>query len=490
VNRRNWLATVTLAVLLGSLSGGGTAAASTWTATTLNAGEIGAHLYGMSCPSPSLCVAVGGNGTIASSTAPLSGADAWSVVRPGGSFEPGPGVPAGSSFGGAQLKDVDCPSAGLCVAASFDGKVYSSTDPSGGVGAWKVTELTPPKTPRVHALGISCPSANLCVAAAYGGKIAYSRNPTGEMADWHLVSLAQPFDFRGISCPSASLCVAVDLTGDVVTSTDPTGDAGAWVSAGAPAGPERLTAVDCPTTSLCVTGNSTQILTSTNPTGGASAWRAVNAGTGIPITGISCPTASACAAVDQNADVLVSTNPVGGPGAWSFKNVIPFNLGREEGAVDGNGMFGLSCASIYLCAGAGSNYQVIVSGDPFAPDRLVAAKPGSARRPRVVITKHPPKRIDPRKGGVRVIFRFHAIGKATGFRCKTDRQKHFRPCRSPLQYRAGSGEHTFKVRAIAPNNLRGPTTAFHFRIGKILEPAPAGSCSNPNGGRGCVNARG
>ncbi len=301
------------------------------------------------------------------------------------------------------------------------------------------------------------------------------------------MQLGEPHDFRAISCASASLCVAVDLEGEIVSTTNPTAGPGAWTTIGAPGGPERLSAIDCPSETLCVTGNASQILTSTSPAAGAASWKAVNAGTGIPVTGISCPTTTACAAVDQNADVLVSTEPLGPAAAWSFKNVISFEEGWEG---DGNGMFGLSCFSSGLCAGAGSNYQVITSTDPFAPDPVKVPGGKRAKRPGVQITFHPAKRISPRGGGVRVTFRFRAIGRAVGFRCKT-RGHRYRPCGSPLRYRAKGGPHVFKVRAIGAGGLKGPPASFHFRVGAMLEPAPAGSCRGRPSllARGCVNAR-
>jgi hypothetical protein len=54
-----------------------------------------------------------------------------------------------------------------------------------------------------------------------------------------------------ISCPTVSLCVATDASGDVVTSTDPTGGAAAWKVTNVD-GSSYLSAISCPTTSLCV----------------------------------------------------------------------------------------------------------------------------------------------------------------------------------------------------------------------------------------------
>jgi hypothetical protein len=219
----------------------------------------------------------------------------------------------------------------------------------------------------------------------------------------------------------------------------------------------------------------------------AAGWRVVSPGTGLPVKGVSCPSPDACAAIDNNADVLASTDPTAGPGAWWFENVLPFGW---EGAGFGNGMFGISCPSMSLCAAAGQDHQIIVSTDPFVRDPVVGGRGGKSRRPRVVITRHPPKRIGIRKKGVKVSFRFRAIGKAARFKCRT-RGRRWRRCRSPLSYRVGRGKHVFKVRAIAPGGLKGPPTAFHFRVGALTERPPVGSCPETRvrlPGNPCVNA--
>jgi hypothetical protein len=215
----------------------------------------------------------------------------------------------------------------------------------------------------------------------------------------------------------------------------------------------------------------------------AGAWKLTSAGTGLPITGVSCPALTACAAFDNNADAIVSAEPTGGPGAWSFENVVPF------GGPEGNGTFGLSCPTVALCVAVGQHYQVLSSTDPFVRTLPELPAGAGAGRPRVAITFHPAKRIDARKGGVRISFRFRATAAATGFECKLDRRR-FRPCMSPRRYRVGTGNHVFRVRAIASDGARGPRASFHFRVGRLNEPPPAGSCHVGAGagrGRGCIN---
>lgn len=470
------------------------ASASTWTVTKLRDDQVSGPLFGISCPSPALCVATGSDSLVATSTNPTGGSAAWKVVHPGGAQE-GPGelaeeLPAEVVFPGAQIRGVSCPSTGLCVAATLDGRILSSTNPVGGPSAWKIASLSGEKEPHTHMTGISCPSPTLCVAVAYGSKIVLSTDPTGDRPAWTVVELSEPLDFRGVSCPSVSLCVAVDNEGKIVTSTNPTGGPSAWAPAVSPAGPSGLNGISCPSVSLCVTGNAGQIITSTSPA--TSAWNVVAAGTGLPIKGVSCPALTACAAIDNNADAIVSTNPTGGAAAWPFTNVIP-SPSTPEGTP--NGMFAISCPTTSLCAAAGQAEQIITSTDPFAVDRVKA--PGGSKRLRVVIAHHPAKRVNPSKRGARVTFRFHAIGddaKGAYFRCKLDGRR-FRPCKSPRRYRAVGGPHTFRVRALAPGGAKSPAASFHFRVGRLIEPQPVGSCrpKPPNFPPGqpfepCINA--
>jgi hypothetical protein len=97
-----------------------------------------------------------------------------------------------------------------------------------------------------------------------------------------------PDPITAISCPSVSLCVAVDSGQNVVTSTDPAGGSGTWTvtHVDTAVGPEcgkygpgqdctlGMDGVSCPSVFLCVAVDAVgNAVTSTNPTGGASAWR-------------------------------------------------------------------------------------------------------------------------------------------------------------------------------------------------------------------------
>jgi hypothetical protein len=464
------------------------ASASTWTVTKFPDDQVHGPMFGVSCPSPELCVVGGSDNLIATSTNPTGGASAWNVFHPGGTEQIPeiPGLPPGGkiSFPGAQVRGISCPSPTLCVGVTLDGRIFSSTDPTGGASAWKIVQLGAGQGPNLHMTGISCPSPGLCLAVAYGSKVVYSTDPTGDASAWAVTELATPLDFRGVSCPTPSFCAAVDNEGSIATSVDPTGGALAWSLVGRPGGLNALNGISCPSPSLCVTGNAGQMITSTSPANAAS-WTAVAAGTGLPVKGVSCPLESACAAVDNNSDAIVSTDPTGGSSAWSFANVIPKSLDGSP-----NGMFGLSCPTTTLCVAVGQNEQIISSTNPFASDP-VKAQPGGSKRPRVVITGHPAKRVRPHKGGVKVTFRFHATRPVTRFKCKLS-GRHFRACKSPRRYRVGKGTYTFKVRAIAPSGIKGPPATFHFRVGRLTEGQPVGSCRTGAAGpalRPCINAR-
>ena len=120
-----------------------TGGAGVWTVTHIAAGGFS----GVSCPSASLCVAVGAHG-VTSSTNPAGGAGAWSSQESAD--------PDGYSF-----DRVACASPSLCVATESDGKIAESGDPTGGAGAWTGTK----EVDGTEGLaGVSCPSESLCFA--------------------------------------------------------------------------------------------------------------------------------------------------------------------------------------------------------------------------------------------------------------------------------------------------------------------------------------
>jgi len=464
----------------------GPAAAATWTDHQLpSVGQ--SPLFDISCPSTSLCVAVGGGNTLASSTNPTGPAAGWSVAYPGGE---GPPNQSG-------IKGVSCPSPQLCVAVSFEGFVLTSTNPTAGLGAWRVADLSP-SGPNIHLYGISCPLPSFCAASAGGAKILTSTNPTAGAGSWTLTQLEGPLEPRGISCPSPQLCVAVGDDGaniapaptdrgEILTSTDPLG--GAWQRVEVPGTPGNLFGVSCPSPALCVTGNALgNLLVSTGPTGPATAWPATPGGGAVQLTAAECPSVTRCVIVDNNADVLTTTNPTGGPAAWTFTNLIPYT--QTVGTLVSNAMWGASCPTVTFCAISAGDGQVFTSEDPFAttpeparngPKKHKKRRRKGPKRPRTTLAQRPFPAIELDGGKLTVRFGFFATKHASvrGFECKID-QRPLARCHSPKRYRVGAGRHRFRVRAIGWSGLKGPPKFVSFRVCHPPSPsaAPGPPCSH------------
>jgi hypothetical protein len=474
------------------------AAASKWTVRMLPPKQLEgssthqAVLNGVSCPSESLCVAVGALDTVAFSQAPTGGADRWRVVyptyeEPKQSCLDEEGVPPAScSFPRGSLGAVSCATESLCVAVGYEGSVYVSTDPTGSAGAWSVDDVNEPGG-ATHLTAVSCPSASLCVAVSGGygaaaGSVLTSTDPTS--GGWQTTRLEGSPDLRGVSCATPSLCVAVAKGGRIFVSSDPTGGASAWHATGSPT-PRDLFAVSCVVAVLCAAGDAGgNILTSTDPTGGGAFAKSNTAGS-VQMTGFSCPTTRRCVAVDNNADVLTSTDPTGGPDSWTFENLVPFEVDKTgAGTFVKNALFGASCASTSLCALVGANSRIFTATDPFAAPAASRGAPAKRTRlrPRTILIFAEGfwKSTSTRKRRVKARFRFYSPHGARRFLCKPDRRR-WRRCHSPLRYWVPVGRHVLQVRAIGPTGLRGPVTSLRFAVThpRRSQPSPAGSTARP-----------
>ena len=443
----------------------------------------GGPLLGISCPTRSFCLAGGVSSRLAVSSNPTAGAGGWEVFdAPEGSDYNGPPPPPGAppNMPHPNVQGVSCPSPSLCVAVSGNGDIYTSTDPMAGTAAWVRADVDGPEFD-THLEGVSCPTVSFCVAVSGGvkqnnnpltsGKIVSSHNPTGGASAWQVTQLDPSFDLRGVSCGSPSLCVAVGRDGRMVVSTEPDGPPSAWRDAGTPGGPGHLQGVACSLSGLCVAGNSSgNLLTDLDPGASPGSWAERNGGGSVPITGISCPTSTRCAAVDDNGDVLTSTDPAGGAGSWTFANVLPYveTTGYE---LPLNGMFGISCPSSAFCAIAAAEGQILTSTDPFGDSPSPARQGGQVRRPkrpRVILAHVDARSLRTKRARIKVRFRFYVKGQVRGFVCKLDRRP-YRACHSPLRVWADQGRHVFRVRAIGATGLKGPVALDRFRV---LPPFP------------------
>jgi hypothetical protein len=444
-----------------------------WEETQLPGAAGKVYLLGVDCPSKELCVAVGTNNLIASSTNPTEGAGDWKYVHAGEGPWPQTEEWPTEAISGRQIQSISCPSVELCVAVTSQGNIYSSTNPTGPASAWKVSQVDE-EGHNTHLFGVSCPSVSLCVAVSGRrldqGKILTSTDPHGGPSAWSAIELAEPMEFRAVSCDTPSFCAVVTEDGRIVTSTNPRGDGSAWSVLGAPAGPGSLRAVSCVESALCLSGNEGgNLLVSANPTAGLSSWSVTDGGGSVQITGTACAAASECLAVDNNGSVLVSTDPTGGRAAWSYTNLVPYTPGKGM-ELEGNALFAASCPSSSLCALTGSRGRIFTSTDPFAEVSEPAAagkgkgKGRAFKRPRAKIaTIRIPSRKRIENGTGKAMIRFYAKGRVRGFVCKLDRRP-WKRCRSPKRYRVGFGKHLFRVRAIGLTGLKGPVARELFVI--------------------------
>ena len=248
---------------------------------------------------------------------------------------------------GSPLTAISCPTINFCAAVDDNGDVITSTNPSGGSGAWTTATIDPGS----FLASISCPTSGFCLAGGDpGGDEAFvSDNPSGGAGAWTTITL--PEGLEGIDCPSTTLCVGVNSGGDVLTSVDPASSP-SWVAGVVDPG-GLLSAVSCAGTSLCVTVGQA-IATSTTPAGGATTWRTDTAHRGL--SDVSCPSTSLCVIADSSGNVLVSTDPTRGPSDYTEHDSID-SLSTYDPAA------GLGCQASGECVLAGQNGDVVTTAN-------------------------------------------------------------------------------------------------------------------------------
>jgi hypothetical protein len=158
-------------------------------------------------------VAVDNTGHLLTSTNPTGGAGAWNLIGPIGST--------------GRLYGVSCPTESFCRAVGLSGTVLTggegtiatSTNPTGGSGAWSVAHIGTNES-LGGALGrIACTSTSFCATGSFGGYQATSTNPSGGAGVWTITSTGSGKAILSVACPSASLCTAGDSEGAVISGS-------------------------------------------------------------------------------------------------------------------------------------------------------------------------------------------------------------------------------------------------------------------------------
>ncbi|MGH2835473.1 MAG: hypothetical protein ACRDKD_04615 [Solirubrobacteraceae bacterium] len=255
----------------------------------------------------------------------------------------------------------------FCIAGDVRGDVFATIHPAQSASLW-LRRYIDPKT---AITGVSCPSAQLCVAVDAAGRVLHSTNPIGGIANWtkpvRVDSVAQAggdyAGFSAIDCPSTSLCIAVDngASDQIAFTTDPTGPASAWTLTTVGNG-VLLDSVSCASTTLCLVAGS-NIYYSAQPTGGASAWKATAAlsSSNSVVSGLACTTVKLCVGVGYgNASVglaVASSTPT--TTTWSQGLIGAAPPAQGAGLVDS-----VACPARNFCVAVDAASNAYTSSTP------------------------------------------------------------------------------------------------------------------------------
>jgi hypothetical protein len=330
-----------------------------------------ATLAGVSCTSPSACIAVG----TADGFEPLAEAwngTSWSLRKPP--------APAGAT--GGALSGVSCVPGNACIAVGNyqKGSAHAVLAERWNGTAWSLQQAAVPAgAARSYLNGVSCQSAGACtsVGSYQSGKLTHK--PLAETwngTSWSMQRAPGPAAPRsglsGVACPSASFCAAVGSQTSRYQVPDPLAEGwngASWsiVQTAAPATFIRsnLSGIACPTAADCFgvgsSGISTGSGTLTEHWDG-SAWSIqptpANPGFSDYLGGIACTSATACTAVggtftDHGGHALAERwNGT----SWSVQRT-PAEPPHQNGF-----LFGVSCASAGSCVAVG-----YAEGQPIVP---------------------------------------------------------------------------------------------------------------------------
>jgi hypothetical protein len=312
-------------------------------------------LFGISCPSASLCFAVDAVGDVVHSTSPTDAPTGWTV----------------DNVTGTSLYGISCPNISLCVAVDYAGHVLTSSNPTGGPSAWSSAQVD--GTTPLNA--VSCPTTSLCVASDDAGNVLVSTNPSGGQSTWQTATIDSGTPIGAVDCPTVSLCVAADDAGNVFSSTNPAGGPGAWRSA--VVDPENaFNAVTCPSASICLAvDDAGNVLSSTDPTGGPAAWSRASVDPANSLTAIACPTTGDCIAVDDAGNEFNSLNPTADATAWTGTSVSA-NTPSPFGGPGASPLYGIACPTAATC----------IAVDAWGDDFIGAPTPSNLSPPTVTGT--------------------------------------------------------------------------------------------------------
>jgi VCBS repeat protein len=224
---------------------------STTAAPAIPAGGSEVSLKGISCTGRYACTAVG-TYKLSGKTKPLAEryddtARSWSIQT------------TATTADNTTLIDVSCPSASMCIAvgAQFNGSLFNPIAERWDGTSWSALSVPPPGGSNMSGLSfISCASSSMCIAT--GNSLA---TPTGPFAlkwdgsSWTSASTgltgSAPSD---VSCPATNSCIAVGVNRDKTLTLMQAWNGSQWSAQSSPnpsGQTPTLSGLSCPSTSAC-----------------------------------------------------------------------------------------------------------------------------------------------------------------------------------------------------------------------------------------------
>ena len=351
------------------------AAPSTWTITPSPNQATGDRVNGISCVSPTVCVAVGSSPAANPATGSAALIETWN----GAAWTP---VQNPSDEDGGILNGVSCTSSTDCVAVGYfyvSGVRETLVETWNGT-SWSIISSPNPSNEFNSLSGVSCTSSTFCVAVGYqfvsSPDALLTLVETWNGTTWSVVP--SPNDgptsssLNGVSCVSPTDCVAVggytDSDGngvDLIEAWDGT----SWTSASSPTPgtSSSLKGVSCVSSTICeavggysIDGDGDQSLVESWDGTQWTVTASPNVGQADNLNGVSCTSASSCLAVGTYLNDSDATKSIAE--SW---NGLAWSLSASRNPSSGDSyLIGVSCAPSTSCFSAGyvasSWYQTLI----------------------------------------------------------------------------------------------------------------------------------
>jgi hypothetical protein len=329
-------------------------------------GTIGAALYGVSCPSYNVCLAVG----IDANNNPV--AEIWNGTEWETQHVP-------TVTGGGVLKKVSCISATDCIAV---GTLFEKNH-QGLIEQWNGSTWTILNTPKGQGdlASVSCVSAG-CMAVGDAPDSSNSPVPLSETWNgtvWKSTIAPTPSgsaqsQFLAVSCTSLKACVAVGVWYDNNGNPSPLAESwnGKIWTIGAPVGPKNgslgLTGVSCPSATACVAVGYT-INRLDSPSAFAESWNGQVWSTeklltppgGAEVYDVTCSSSDACVAVGGRGNGTLAEGWNGEE--WTVEKTADPVGSQGSGYLDGVYCSASACTAVGYYTDTALNAYTLVESD-------------------------------------------------------------------------------------------------------------------------------